>query len=67
MRLVLSWRIQIRPARLRYRWNTIDAIRSTLMELDILLKLVLSNKASDLHLDVGLAPILRVNGALLPQ
>ena len=37
------------------------------MELDILLKLVLSNKASDLHLDVGLAPILRVNGALLPQ
>ena len=37
------------------------------MELDKLLKLVLEKKASDLHLDVGSSPILRVNGVLLPQ
>ena len=37
------------------------------MELDKLLKLVLEKKASDLHLDVGSPPVLRINGILLPQ
>jgi len=37
------------------------------MELDKLLKMVIDKKASDLHLDVGSPPILRVNGVLLPQ
>jgi twitching motility protein PilT len=37
------------------------------MELEKLLKLVLEKKASDLHLDVGSSPVLRVNGILLPQ
>ena len=37
------------------------------MELDKLLKLVLEKKASDLHLDVGRTPILRINGVLLTQ
>jgi twitching motility protein PilT len=37
------------------------------MELDKLLKLVMDKKASDLHLDVGSPPVLRVNGILLPQ
>lgn len=37
------------------------------MEFDKLLKSVLDNKASDLHLDVGSPPVLRVNGVLLPQ
>ena len=37
------------------------------MELDKLLKLVLEKKASDLHLDVGSPPVLRINGVLLPQ
>jgi twitching motility protein PilT len=42
-------------------------MRSTEIDLDKLLKLVLEKKASDLHLDVGSVPILRVNGVLLPQ
>jgi twitching motility protein PilT len=37
------------------------------MELEKLLKLVLEKKASDLHLDVGSSPVLRINGILLPQ
>jgi twitching motility protein PilT len=37
------------------------------MELDKLLKLVLEKRASDLHLDVGSPPVLRINGILLPQ
>jgi twitching motility protein PilT len=37
------------------------------MELDKLLTRVLEKKASDLHLDVGSPPVLRVNGVLLPQ
>jgi twitching motility protein PilT len=37
------------------------------MELDKLLKLVLEKKASDLHLDVGSPPVLRINGVLLSQ
>jgi twitching motility protein PilT len=37
------------------------------MELDKLLKLVLDKKASDLHVDVGSSPVLRINGILLPQ
>jgi twitching motility protein PilT len=37
------------------------------MELDKLLKLVIEKKASDLHVDVGSPPVLRVNGVLLPQ
>jgi twitching motility protein PilT len=37
------------------------------MELDKLLKLVFEKRASDLHLDVGSSPILRINGVLLPQ
>lgn len=37
------------------------------MEVDKLLKMVLDKKASDLHLDVGTPPVLRVNGVLLPQ
>ena len=37
------------------------------MELDKLLKLVLEKRASDLHLDVGSPPVLRINGVLLPQ
>ena len=37
------------------------------MELDKLLTLVLEKKASDLHLDVGSSPVLRINGVLVPQ
>lgn len=37
------------------------------MELDKLLMLVIEKKASDLHLDVGSPPVLRINGMLLPQ
>jgi twitching motility protein PilT len=37
------------------------------MELDKLLTLVLEKKASDLHLDVGSCPVLRINGLLVPQ
>ena len=37
------------------------------MELGKLLKLVLEKRASDLHLDVGSPPVLRINGILLPQ
>jgi len=37
------------------------------MELDKLRKLVLEKRASDLHLDVGSSPILRINGILIPQ
>ena len=37
------------------------------MELDKLLKLVIDKGASDLHLDVGSPPVLRINGILLPQ
>ena len=37
------------------------------MELDKLLKLVLEKRASDLHVDVGSPPVLRINGILLPQ
>jgi len=37
------------------------------MELDRLLKMVIEKKASDLHLDVGSPPVLRINGVLLPQ
>jgi twitching motility protein PilT len=37
------------------------------MELDKLLKLVIDKKASDLHLDIGSSPVLRINGVLLPQ
>ena len=37
------------------------------MELDKLLRLVLEKNASDLHLDVGSPPVLRINGVLLPQ
>ena len=37
------------------------------MEFDKLLKLVLEKRASDLHLDVGSSPVLRINGILLPQ
>jgi twitching motility protein PilT len=37
------------------------------MELDKLLKLTLEKRASDLHLDVGSPPVLRINGILLPQ
>ena len=37
------------------------------MELGKLLKLVLEKRASDLHLDVGSPPVLRINGVLLPQ
>ena len=37
------------------------------MELDKLLTLVLEKKASDLHLDVGSCPVLRINGILVPQ
>jgi twitching motility protein PilT len=37
------------------------------MEIDRLLKLVIEKKASDLHLDVGSPPVLRINGVLLPQ
>jgi len=37
------------------------------MELDKLLKLVMDKKGSDLHLDVGSSPVLRINGILLPQ
>jgi twitching motility protein PilT len=36
------------------------------MELDKLLKLVLEKGASDLHLDVGSSPVLRINGILIP-
>ncbi len=34
--------------------------------IEILLEEVVKKKASDLHLQVGLAPMLRVDGALLP-
>lgn len=37
------------------------------MELDKLLKLVIEKKASDLHVDVGSPPVLRINGVLFPQ
>ncbi len=60
--------MQIRPVSLRYGWNIIDAMRAQKWNwINYLLKLVLAKKASDLHLDVGSAPILRVNGVLLPQ
>ena len=55
--------------RLNYTRFVIKFIRkrSTEMELDKLLKLVLEKRASDLHLDVGSPPVLRINGILLPQ
>ena len=37
------------------------------MDLDKLLRTVLEKRASDLHLDVGCSPILRINGILLSQ
>jgi twitching motility protein PilT len=36
------------------------------MELNDILKVAFSNKASDVHLKVGLPPIFRINGALIP-
>jgi len=37
------------------------------MEIDKLLRMVIDKKASDLHLDVGSSPVLRIDGILLPQ
>ena len=36
------------------------------LRIELLLEEVIKKKASDLHLQVGLAPILRVDGALAP-
>jgi len=39
---------------------------ATALRIELLLEEVIKKKASDLHLQVGLAPILRVDGALAP-
>ncbi|NDG33200.1 type IV pili twitching motility protein PilT, partial [bacterium] len=39
---------------------------STQPRIELLLEEVIKRKASDLHLQVGLAPILRVDGSLTP-
>ena len=36
------------------------------LKIEILLEEVIKNKASDLHLQVGLPPILRIDGSLAP-
>ena len=36
------------------------------MQLNYILKVAFSNKASDVHLKVGLPPIFRINGSLIP-